>query len=80
MQDPQRYFLSAVEEMKQKLGRLPNVLVKSEPLGKVRVLFRNRVEPPLNFGDWTVLTFTANDFANMVNTLEKTMTDMENKE
>jgi hypothetical protein len=76
MQDPERYFLSAVEEMQQKLGRIPDVLVKSEPLGKVRVLFRNKVEPSINFGDWTVITFTSSDFANITQILDKTLADL----
>jgi len=61
-EDLEKFIVKGMAKTQQKMGWLPNFMVKTEPPDKSRLIFKNAIEPPINFGDWTVITVSIQDF------------------
>ena len=61
-EDLEKFILRGMDKAQRKMGWLPNFMVKTEPPDKTRLIFKNVIEPPINFGDWTVITVSIQDF------------------
>ena len=62
IEDLEEFILKGMGKAQRKMGWLPNFMVKTEPPDKTRLIFKNAIEPPINFGDWTVITVSIQDF------------------
>ena len=61
VEDLEKFILRGMDKAQRKMGWLPNFMVKTEPPDKTRLIFKNVIEPPINFGDWTVITVSIQD-------------------
>ncbi len=79
MEDPESYFLRAIGAMKRDIGELPDFMVKGEPPDKIRLVFKSKIEPPITFGDWTVITVSPKDFGTLSQMYPGIMADYRKK-
>jgi len=61
-EDLEKFILRGMDKAQRKMGWLLNFMVKTEPPDKTRLIFKNVIEPPIDFGDWTVITVSIQDF------------------
>jgi len=54
-------------------------MVKGEPPNKIRIAFRNKIEPSINLGDFTIITVSPQDFDKMCKMLPAMWADMTKK-
>ena len=66
MTDVEHPFLKALDISEEQYIELPDYLVKGDPPDKIRLSFRNKIEPPVSLGEFTVITVTPQDFVKIV--------------
>ncbi|MFC1938360.1 hypothetical protein ACFLWH_01725 [Chloroflexota bacterium] len=64
-EDLEQFILKGMAKAQRKMGWLPNFMVKTEPPDRTRLIFKNTIEPPISFGDLTVITVSIEEFESM---------------
>jgi hypothetical protein len=69
-------YLQGIGVSEKQPGRLPDLILMEESLDKVRVAFRNKIEPAVVTGDFTMVTFSLVDFAKTCGMLHGILSDI----
>ena len=80
MEDTELAILKAIIDVNRDFGALPNFMVKSNPPDKIRLVFCNKIEPTITFGNWTCVTVTPQDFSDICQAYPELLEDMRRRE
>jgi hypothetical protein len=69
-------YLEGMGVSEKQIGRLPDLILMEESLNKVRVAFRNKIEPAVVSGEFTMVTFSLVDFAKTCGILRGILSDI----
>ena len=76
MKDPETEFIEALGLAKEQLSDLPDFMVRTYKDEKiVRIAFRNKIESPIHFSEWTIVTVSRKDFTHVTTLLNRVITD-----
>jgi hypothetical protein len=74
-QDLEQYILNVLALNKKEGGPPIDYMITGEKPDKVRLIFKNTVEPPINFGEWTIITMPIKSFPNLCGLYNQALKD-----
>ena len=75
LESSKKHYFSQLDE-----NGNPDFLVETDKDGRFKLWFRNRLEPPVTVGDWTLVTVSPRSFVNMVDSLLVLLREMAGEE